>query len=137
MSEVVNKVLENQEVVEAVAKALTLEEAKKVLNEKGIEATNEDMQVLGNVFAVAAEKGKELSEKDLESVAAGVDKKKLAKWLGGAAAVAGAVGSAWFLGDKRGQKKGYKEGYDTGFTIAGQVESFIRRAPVADNKTDE
>ena len=63
-------VVENKEALETIVNvsAKVQEEAKKALKESGLEATNENVAALGNIFAKAAEKGKDLSESDLAAV---------------------------------------------------------------------
>ena len=70
-------VLANQKTVEELARAKSEDEVRSILKQSGIDATEQNIDTVGNVFSAAAQK---LDESELEGIGGGIDwKSKKAK----------------------------------------------------------
>ena len=99
------ELLQDKPFMEKVLEATTEEEVKKLFSEHGMEISAGDINVLAKAIAQAAKNDGKLSEKNLESIAGGIESySDLAAGVSiglGVAAVPAFLGAAWAF--KKGQ----------------------------------
>jgi len=122
-------ILVDQKKVEEIAALPTAKDVEKKLKEEGVDATPEDVKVLGNVFEAAANK---LSEDELEKIGGGglfgIDwKSKKAKAAYAVITTAVALGAAYEADKHFNEGKGWEatkdlagKGLDATKGLAGQ-----------------